>query len=102
MDTEKPTKPYDYESPYGGYYWFEEMIYMDNRSVFHKIETDENNRLIHKERVKNCGRCTKCIENHICERNYFAEHIQRAYSDWWYNTFERHFFGEEDVRESKT
>jgi len=95
MDKPKPTRGPDYASPYGCYYWFEEMVFADVSSIFHEIALDHHNRLVTKEKHKLCGKCLHCIEDHICEVDYFADHIQKAYGDWWYQVFESKFLGEE-------
>ena len=73
-------------------------MWMDHQSILREIGLDHHNMLIRigKDQTKKCNKCMHCIEDGICERNYFAAHIQDAYNVWWYNSFEKHFFGEED------
>lgn len=94
----KPNREPDYIDSRGGYYWFDELLYLSgSTSAWHELEIHPTyNKLILKNYPRKCGWCDECDNKRICKNAYIDDKAEEARQKWITNLFESNFLGKDN------
>lgn len=79
-----PDRAPDFVTSYGSAYWWHEMIYIGAHGDKGKLLIEENKLY-----------CIIPRSFGLTQKKPMNPSLMDAYTAWWYETFEQHFFGEE-------